>query len=158
MTKLLLGLALILAMAATPAFAQQAGGPGFKDPGTSVLLSVLVPGGGQIYSGESTRGLTLLGVGLGGLVVGTAATFSSVGASCDADSFSCSDDTNYLPMALGYLAYVGSWIYGIVDAGDSAHRVNAKRGLAFRGADVSVQPQVSPGRSGGTEVGLRFEF
>ena len=158
MTKLLLGLALVFALASTSASAQQAGGPGFKDPGTSVLLSVIVPGGGQIYAGESTRGLTLLGVGLGGLVVGTAATFSSVGASCDADSFSCSDDTNYLPMALGYVAYLGSWIYGIVDAGDSAHRMNAKRGLAFRGADVSVQPLVAPGRDGGADVGLKFEF
>lgn len=158
MTKLLLALALIFAMAPTPASTQQAGGPGLKDPGTSVLLSVVVPGGGQLYSGESTRGLTLLGVGLGGLVVGTAATVFSVGASCDADSFSCSDDTNYLPMALGYLAYLGSWIYGIADAGDSAHRMNAKRGLAFRGADVSVQPLVSAGRAGGADVGLKFEF
>ena len=153
MTKRLVLLLVAAALVvAAPIHAQQAGGVGYKDPGTSTLLSVLVPGGGQLYSGETGRGLTILGVGLGGLVLGVAATSSSVGVSCD-DDFDCEDDTNYLPMAAGYVAYFGSWIYGIIDADDSANRMNTKRGLAR-----SVAPVVAPSSRGGTEVGLTVRF
>lgn len=155
MTKLLFVLALVCAVS-TPAAAQQAAGPGYKDPGTAMIVSVLIPGGGQLYSGETGRGLTIMGVGLGGLVLGVAATTASVGVSCD-DDFNCEDDTNYLPMAAGYLLYFGSWIYGIIDADDSAARMNAKRGLA-RVLPENVSPVVAPGGRGGTDVGVAIRF
>ena len=44
--------------------------PGKKDTGTATLISVLITGGGQIYTGETNRGLLLLGGGLGSVVVG----------------------------------------------------------------------------------------
>lgn len=155
MNRLISALVLAFAFSATPALGQTAPPYGYKDPGTSTLISVLVPGGGHLYSGETRKGATLLGVGLGGLVVGVAMTTSSVSASCD--SFSCSDDTNYAPMALGYLAYFGTWIYGIVDAGDSAHRMNARRGFT-RLLPESVSPLVEPGSGGGTGLGLSVRF
>ena len=147
--------ALFATAASTPACAQRAAEqPGYKDPGTSTLLSVIVPGGGQIYSGETGKGLALLGVGIGGLTLGVAMTASSVSASCDFDN--CSDDTNYAPMALGYAAYLGSWIYGIIDAGASARRMNAKHGLAHM-IPENVSPLVAPsGR--GTQLGVSVKF
>ncbi|HEU0302715.1 MAG TPA: hypothetical protein VFR37_24855 [Longimicrobium sp.] len=155
MRKLITAVALAC-ITATPALAQQAPQPGYKDPGTAMLVGVLVPGGGHMYAGETQKGLMLLGVGLGGLVLGTAMTSSSAGISCDEDVISCEDDTNYLPMAVGYLAWLGSWIYGIVDADDSAHRMNAQRGLA-RLMSGDVVPMVASSGDG-TRVGVSVRF
>ena len=156
MIRILLPLALACILAAAPATAQLDARATYKDPGTSTLLSVAVPGGGQLYSGETRRGATLLGVGVGGVVLGLAATTSSVSVSCDT-AYDCEDDTNYLPLTLGYAAFLGSWIYGIIDADDSAQRMNAKRG--FTGAtQPRVAPVVASTRRGGTQVGLAVAF
>jgi hypothetical protein len=147
--------ALCLAASAAPAAAQTAAPPlGYKDPGTATLIGVVVPGGGQLYAGETKKGLILLGTGVGGLVLGTAMTTNSVSASCDED-LSCEDDTNYLPMAVGYLAFLGSWVYGIIDADDSATRMNAQRGLGV--LPEGVTPLVAP-VGDGTGVGISIRI
>lgn len=128
--------------------------PAAKDPGTATLIAVLVPGGGHMYSGETSRGLLLFGVGVGGIIVGTAATLSSSSISCG--QFSCSDDTNYLPVMLGYGAYLGSWIYGIIDASNSAHRMNAARGIA--NLRSIPQPIVQQRNEGRVALGLQLAF
>lgn len=149
---------LILAVAAAallcvrPAAAQQQPA-GYKDPGTATIMSVIVPGGGHLYSGETKKGAIILGVGLGGLVLGTALSVDSVG--CDAN-LNCDTDASYLPMAAGYLLYLGSWVYGITDASNSADRMNGSRGIAIGG--VEVQPAVTAGATGGTRVGLELRF
>ena len=114
---------------------------GWKDPGTATLISVLVAGGGQFYSGETNRGLMIMGVGLGALVIGAAAT------SCDL--YSCSST----PLVLGSLVYLGSWVYGIMDADESARRMNAKRGL---GALDSKLLPVGYADGEGMVIGLRI--
>ncbi len=98
---------------------------GYKDPGTATLIGVLVTGGGQFYSGETTKGATLLGIGLGSLVVGAAAS----GTSCGTYSSYSSCSTNTAPLLLGTLAYLGTWVYGIMDAGNAARRHNTSLGL-----------------------------
>jgi hypothetical protein len=153
--KNLIAVLALLCIACTPAMAQTPPA-GYKDPGTSTLLSVVVPGGGQLYSGETQKGLALLGGGLGGLILGTAMTTNSIGASCDYDEFTCSDDTNYLPMAVGYLAFFGTWVYGIIDADDSANRMNAKHGLA-QVLSGDVAPLVAS-TGGETRVGVTIRF
>jgi hypothetical protein len=150
----LIAVLVLLCVACTPALAQTSPA-GYKDPGTSTILSVVVPGGGQIYSGETNKGLALLGGGMAGLILGFAMTSSSAGISCD-DDLDCQDDTNYVPAALGYLTYFGTWIYGIIDADDSANRMNSKRGLA-QALSGDVAPLVSS--SGGeTRVGVSIRF
>lgn len=151
----LIAVLVLLCVACTPALAQTPPA-GYKDPGTSTLLSVVVPGGGQIYSGETNKGLALLGGGMAGLILGFAMTSSSAGISCD-DDFNCQDDTNYAPAALGYLTYFGTWIYGIIDADDSANRMNARRGLA-QVLSSDVAPLVAAAGGGGTSVGVTIRF
>lgn len=112
---------------------------GYKDPGTATLIGVLVTGGGQFYSGETTKGATLLGIGLGSLVVGASAS----GVSCS--GYSCSSNT--APLLLGTLAYFGTWIYGIMDAGNAARRHNTSLGLKTIGATPVVQT-FADGRKG----------
>lgn len=137
---------------ARPAAAQERPS-GYKDPNTALLVSVLVPGGGHLYSGETKKGLTILGVGVGGLILGTALSVDSVG--CD-ENLNCDTDANYLPMTAGYLVYLGSWVYGIIGASDSAVRMNAQRGLAVGG--VQVQPTIAAQPEGGARVGVELRF
>lgn len=156
MKKSLACLALGVVLVSAPVTAQEAQVPGYKDPGTSTLVSLAIPGGGQLYSGETGKGLALLGGGLGGLILGAAMTTNSIGASCDYDALTCSDDTNYVPMAVGYLAFFGTWIYGIMDADDSAHRMNARRGLA-QALSGDVAPLVATSGEG-TRIGVTIRL
>lgn len=142
-------------MCARPVTAQQQP-VGYKDPGTATIMSVIIPGGGHLYSGETKKGAMILGVGVGGLVLGSALTVGSADIDCDYDDFECEDNTSYLPAAAGYLLYLGSWVYGIMDASNSADRMNASRGIAIGG--VEVQPAVTVGAPGGTRVGLELRF
>jgi hypothetical protein len=133
------------------AFAQQgAGAPygaGYKDPGTATLFSVLLTGGGHFYSGETRKGATLLGVGLGSFIAGAA---MSGGVSCS--DYSCSNNTT--PLVVGSLVYLGTWIYGIVDSGNAARRQNAIHGFNTVGLSPTVKP-LNNGRSGiGLEVAI----
>ena len=107
--------------------AQQVQPPGYKDPGIATIAGILVAGGGQMYSGEVNRGLTILGVGAGSFFVGTIASASS-GSSA--------------PVLLGWGVYVGSWIYGIADASKAADRHNAS---LKKVGQLPVRPIIAPG-------------
>ncbi|HEX6038948.1 hypothetical protein [Longimicrobium sp.] len=144
MKNLCMRLSLIIAAAAVlcarPATAQQQA-PGYKDPGIATIISVVVPGGGQMYAGETKRGAMLLGIGMGGVILGSAMSVESTSAA---------------PMLAGSLLYLGTWVYGIMDASDSANRMNARRGMAVGG--VRVEPTVAVQREGGTGVGVTLRF
>jgi hypothetical protein len=131
----------------TPVYQTQAGQMlvGYKDPGTATLFSVLLTGGGHFYSGDSKKGAVLLGIGLGSLIAGAAAT----SASCDA--YSCSTST--APIVVGSLVYLGTWIYGIADAGSAARRHNAAVGLRTVGSRLTLR-QLAAGTTG---IGLSFD-
>jgi len=117
---------------------------GYKDPGTATLIGVLVTGGGQFYSGETGKGAVLLGVGMGGLFL----AIGSATASCNYQN--CSSGTG---TAIGLLAYLGSWGYGIMDAGNAARRHNAALGLHTAAAMPTIQ-SFADGRFGfGIAVG-----
>ncbi|MCU1291633.1 MAG: hypothetical protein JWP08_483 [Bryobacterales bacterium] len=123
---------------------------GYKDPGTSTLIGVLVTGGGQFYSGETTKGATLLGIGLGSLVLGAAAS----GTSCGTYASYSSCSTNTTPLLIGTLAYIGTWVYGIMDAGNAARRHNTSLGMKTIGATPMVRV-LADGRKGmGISVAL----
>ena len=63
------------------------------------------------------------------VALGTALSVESVDVDCN-DAFECEDNTSYLPMAAGYLLYLGSWVYGIMDSSNSADRMNGDSGRA----------------------------
>lgn len=123
-----------------------------KDPGTATLLSAIVPGAGQLYSGALNRGLVMLGGAYGSLIIG--AVLSS-GPQIDyvEGGFPTVSDGTRVPFYLGALAATGIWIYGIVDAAPTARRMNAARGLT-----AAVAPVVRVGSSGERQFGLRVRF
>lgn len=104
-----------------------------KDPTIATLLSVVIVGGGQIYSGEINRGLTLLGIGVGALI-----------------GSSLSGNSTIALVGLG--VYLGAWVYGILDADDSARRMNAANGFALAPAALDTPVGMRPGVS----TSLRF--
>lgn len=145
MRKMVLPLLCAFLFIAAPARAQQATPPaGYKDPGTATLLSVVIPGGGQLYSGDMRKGLTLLAVGVGAPTVALVVATST-------------PDHSVAPLALASLASLGAWVYGIADASSSAKRMNTKHGLA-RVIPENVAPIMVPNGTGGTQVGLTMRF
>lgn len=115
----------------------------FKEPGTATLIGVLVPGGGQLYAGKITKGLTLLAVGYGSIIAGTVAAVET----CDIDGCSRSLGLLYA----GYAGYLASWIYGFATAGRDAHEVNASNGYQRR---ASIAPIVTVGSDNRPAVGV----
>lgn len=122
--------------------------PSRKEPGTATLVSILVTGGGQMYAGDTKRGLMMLGGSVGAIVVGTAL---SGGVSCG--DYSCSAGS-YTPLYLGALAAVGIWVYSIVDAAPTARRMNQRNGFRVSG----LTPTVRSWGTGTTQIGIQLTF
>lgn len=155
MTRTLSFLAVLLLVMAPAARAQQRAEQ-YKDPGTATLLSVVIPGGGQLYSGETGKGAAILGVGLGSLLVGTALYAANPGGVDCNDNLDCSAHDNVAPLLVGSLVYLGAWVYGISDASGSAKRMNSKHGVARLGP-AEVTPLVAPSAHG-TTLGLSLRM
>lgn len=51
--------------------------------------------------------------------------------------------------AAGMVAFFGSWLYSIMDSGDSARRFNSAHGFA-----AGIEPFVAPGAAGRTRFGF----
>ncbi len=138
------------------------------DPGTARQRAYLFPGGGHFYTGETLRGAALLGVAAGSLIAG--ALLSSSGGSCEptAPGDGCEYDpntheyrsgsSNRTPLYVGAAVAAGSWIYGIVDARNSAARMNRRNGVALGPVTAHPEPLVGVARDGRTEVGMRVRL
>lgn len=117
----------------------------YKDGTTATLWSLLITGGGQLYSGETGKGLTMLLSVPVAIVVGYAAS------NCDA--YSCQNDG---PLVAGYLFAVGMYVYSLVDAHSAAARHNA---LAPQSAvRPSVEPVLTTGAERTTKMGVSLRF
>lgn len=103
-----------------------------KDETFGLLFSILIPGGGHIYAGETNKGLTLLAVGLGGAIGGS--LLSGITGST-------------APALLGIAAYLGAWVYGILDGQKAVERYNAANGFAVVPSAVEAGGVVGPGLS-----------
>jgi hypothetical protein len=129
-----------------PQSARPQTGPGYKDPTIGLLISIVIPGGGHLYAGETKKGGILLGTALGGTILGTA---FAVGAAENGSAGGVS-----AALLVGWGLYLGSWIYGIVDSQDAVRRHNASLGYGYIDR---ITPIVSPGQRGTpTQLGLRF--
>ena len=109
--------------------------PDYKDPNTAMLFSAIVPGGGQLWVGDS-KGPVLVGVGVGGLALSV---------------FSPSTAGTYL----GLGAYFGSILYGIMDASGAAEKHNA---TLKKVSNLPVRPLIETGADRTTRIGLSFSF
>jgi hypothetical protein len=118
-----------------------------KDPAMATMLSFFLPGSGQLYSGEYVKGGGLLALAAVGGAVATHAL--SCGSAAD-----CEMSTGGRALgAAGMLAFFGSWIYGIVDAGDAARRFNDRTAMV-----ASVRPIIETDTRGQTRLGASLRL
>lgn len=119
-----------------------------KDPSMATMLSFFLTGTGHIYSGERAKGAALLAVTAVG--VGIAAKQLSCATAAD-----CKSTTGGMALgAAGTVAFFGSWLYGIMDAGDAARRFNSAHGIVA----IDIEPMVLPARGGRTRLGLSLSM
>ena len=92
----------------------------YRDPGTALLLGVLVPGGGHIYAGERAMGIAALSIGFGApvlaIVTSSPQLYGEIGS------------TNLTITA-------AVWIFSIIDGRRAAIRTNRRHGLALKPSD-----------------------
>jgi hypothetical protein len=91
-----------------------------KDPSTAVMMSLVAPGGGQLYAGEIGKGLLMLVGGEGALITGWS---TSQRQRCNHDDCTGPHWTN---LYMGAAAAMGIWFYSLADAPKAARRYNAK--------------------------------
>lgn len=91
-----------------------------KNPGLALLFSLLIPGGGQYYNGETSKGVTMTGIGLGAIVLTT------VAANEGASELS----------AIGSLIALGNSIWSMIDAPISANRINRQNAIGLINLDL----------------------
>jgi hypothetical protein len=117
----------------------------YKDGTTATVISLLITGGGQMYAGETSKGVAMLLTSIAAVGAGYAAS--------GCDSYGC-DDTG--PLLVGYSVAVGVWVVSLVDAHNAAARHNAK---APRTATLQhLAPVIANGAEGTTKLGLSFRY
>lgn len=115
-----------------------------QSPGLAGVLSFIWPGAGQIYNGEGEKAATMIGIQLLGLGLIVVAAEDNVG-DIDFDS----DDAIG---GIGVIAILGNYVYSIVDAVNSAQRINRQREQEYL-RQVSIKPINS-----NNQIGAKFAF
>ena len=112
-----------------------------KSGTTAFLLSFLITGAGQMYAGETGKGVSLLLLDIGGtaLLINGVAGCGGYGSDCDNG-----------PMVVGAALVLGTWIYSMADAPGAAGRYNQKHARAL--------PVVGVGPRGDGKFGVRLEL
>jgi hypothetical protein len=114
-----------------------------RDPSAATMYSFFLPGSGHMYAGERVKGGALMATALVGVVV--AGTELSCATAPD-----CEPNTGGMALgAAGMIAFFGSWLYSVMDAGDAAERFNVSHGLV-----ATLRPMVPDMRAGRTRVGV----
>jgi hypothetical protein len=177
----------LIAGAALPALAQRGGPPpagvqrptpqpvapllGYKDPELATVLGLMVPGGGQIYAGRTTKGAVLLSVSIAAPVIGILGAMAmddhrgrigrfnqSPNRLLDQDPMLAAagfqqprlddrrgNNNQWAPIAAGFGVSVASWVYGWATAASDARQHNQDRGFPRIG--LLIQP-LGSGRTG----------
>lgn len=136
----------------TRVLAQGTASPEYRDPAMATALSILVPGGGHFYAGETATGATLVATGIGAPLIGLGLTVRSEERVCN--DYECRTEANLAPLFVGAAVMVGTYVYGIADAGRAADRANRRRGIAN---SVRVYPTMDL-REGRAAPGLALRF
>jgi len=97
-----------------------------KDPAVAVLLSALIPGVGQYYNGDMTKGVIMNVLYFGGWALYFAAGYEDVWVEDDyywaSYGYYYEEETAWLYVGLGMA--VGTWVWSMIDAGVSASEYN----------------------------------
>ena len=126
--------------------------PKYKNPGTALLWSLLIPGGGQFYNGEAGKGILMLGMSVGFDVL------SAIGSSMYVYDYSSG---GILLELVGLAGVIGTSIWSMVDASNSAKKLNFQNGLGLnfkldKNTDLALQPDFKYDYYGGNKLNPIF--
>ena len=120
-----------------------------KDPAVAFLFSVLLPGGGQYYNGETRKGVVMTSVGVLSFV-GMAVSAANITLSYDSYYGYYDFDANSGAVAglvLCALVYAGNSLWSMIDAPISANRINKENSLLSwnigKNTNLSIQPDIN---------------
>ncbi len=146
---------------ASPATSQE-GAVAVKDPAIALGFAWLCPGCGHLYSGETTKGAVIAAVSIGSFATGLAVQLSrhlrlmnELNADCGWQTHpsDCVETkVDFTPFLVGSGVALAGYVYGLIDAGASARRMNARNGFGF--GDIDMKPSVGPDGS----VGAQFRI
>ena len=104
-----------------------------KDAGIATVLSIVIPGGGQMYAEETGRGIAFLaltaasiGVGVGFSTKATPDIVVPAFLSIPSVTYP-GTPANRTPLLVGSLVGGVVWLWSVFDAAPAANRTNAKR-------------------------------
>ena len=144
---------LIVLLATIPVSAQEAPASvrfvEYHSPVAAGIFSFLIPGAGQAYNGEWEKGGIIFGAGIVFYTM-AAATQKHYDADCDALQGRPGECGNVAPVFFA-LAFLGNWVSAVVDAAQTAKRLNA---------EALAQPSVTFTPTVGTDgrVGVSFSI
>lgn len=129
-----------------------------KDPAIAKMNARLCPGCGHFYTGETLKGAALLTVGGVALIAAPFSLRAEEDVNCYDTAYGYGCDTGAKMNWTPFIALLGvaaaSYVYGIIDAGPSANRANAKNGIQVSAA-FRVEPMVTQSHNV-TRVGFRL--
>jgi len=99
----------------------------YKNPGTALLWSILIPGAGQFYNGQYGKGLLMLGIDAVAFAAISTYGYSTYTSYYGYYSSTEPTDVFYIGMA----AILANSLWSILDASKSAKEINRKNGLAL---------------------------
>ncbi len=114
-----------------------------RDPGTALILSMLLPGGGQFYNRENGKGTFFL------LAGATSAVLFLTGNVSDLEHLG----DGSAGTKLGFYGMIGIGLWSMIDAPIVASRLNKENGLAFR-----MSPSLQNGGKGTLAVGPKLSL
>lgn len=106
--------------------------PSEKEVGIGILVGVLVAGGGQLYAGDTNKGIKLLALGIGAPLAGYIVTIAT---------------DNVAPYLVGALVGLGAWVYGIIETPDDVREANRRNGYALAPAVIRSEGRAAAGLS-----------
>ena len=146
----------VLKIAKEPMMIQTALKKDEKSPGVSLLCSFLIVGAGQVYNAEYDKAIVHFVVAIvsfGIVLSGWEDNYTDLyGGHVDPDG----DDG---AAGFGALIWLGNWVYSMVDAHKSAHRINAERrnnpGISIIDDRLFLEPYSSR-KERGAMLSVRF--
>ena len=130
----------VLALTARPGFAQDPE-PTRKSETTATILSLILPGAGHIYAGETGRGLVFMGA------AALAFGYGFSDGQCKrpyTDVRTCELDKNETLGGISLAAALGIYAFSAWDAHRAVKRTNARRRSVVGSLNVSTGVAVSP--------------
>jgi hypothetical protein len=147
-----------LFLSSSGSLAAQELGIAAKDPQVAQAYAWLCPGCGHLYSGEATKGALIATVSVGSLLGGAAVQLTrkpEVDCTFRGDRFDCVErNTDFTPLMIGGAISVATYLYGLIDAGPSVRRMQARSELDL--GRVQMSPAISADGAAGAQVAVRL--